>query len=102
MFSALVWGFGAGGLVYVTVGWLRWLEAGVWSQLLLIGGLIGWLVTYAFQAVKQNMTYHQQRIMRKRSLKTVKKSPRRTGAIQAEIDHVTSADKALREHKSNR
>ncbi len=55
--------FAAGGLAYVIlqVAGLDSLEAGVWSQLLLVGGLIGWLVTYAFRAVGQKMTYNQQR-----------------------------------------
>jgi len=54
MFSALVWAF------LSLVDWstscscgLDSLEAGVWSQLLLVGGLIGWLLTYAFRAVNQ-------------------------------------------------
>lgn len=101
--------FGAGGLVYVILqlAGLDGLEAGVWSQLLLIGGLIGWLVTYAFRAVKQNMTYHQQRqdyeeAFFKKRLEEI--TPEELAQIEAEIDHerVSSAEKALREHKSNR
>lgn len=55
--------FAAGGLAYVIlqVAGLDSLEAGVWSQVLLVGGLIGWVVTYALRAVNQKMTYHQQR-----------------------------------------
>jgi Protein of unknown function (DUF3007) len=54
--------FAAGGLAYLVlqaVG-LDNLEAGIWSQLLLVGGLIGWLLTYLFRAVTQGMTYNQQ------------------------------------------
>lgn len=55
--------FAAGGLVYIVlqVAGLNGLEAGIWSQLLLVGGLVGWVATYAFRAVGQKMTYHQQR-----------------------------------------
>jgi hypothetical protein len=59
-------GFGiflAGGLVYLLllqVG-LDNIHAGIWSQAVLVAGLIGWLLTYLFRAVNQKMTYHQQR-----------------------------------------
>lgn len=54
--------FVAGGLAYLLlkVAGLDSLEAGVWSQLLLVGGLIGWLLTYLVRALTQNMTYSQQ------------------------------------------
>jgi len=71
---------------------------------LLIGGLIGWLVFVLFRA-EHDLPPTAAKIMREAFFKkTVGKSPRRTGAGQAEIDHehVSSADKALREHKSNR
>jgi hypothetical protein len=55
--------FTAGGLAYIilNLAGLDRLEAGIWSQLLLVGGLIGWLVTYVLRATGQKMTYHQQR-----------------------------------------
>jgi len=55
--------FVAGGLAYIlfqVVG-LDSQHAGIWSQVLLICGLIGWVMTYLFRAVGQKMTYHQQR-----------------------------------------
>ncbi|HEY9672966.1 MAG TPA: DUF3007 family protein [Waterburya sp.] len=54
--------FAAGGVVYLLlqVAGLDGLEAGIWSQALLVAGLIGWLLTYLFRAVTQNMTYNQQ------------------------------------------
>ena len=55
--------FVAGGLVYVIlqiVG-LDSTNAGIWSQALLVAGLIGWLLTYVFRAVSKDMTYHKQR-----------------------------------------
>jgi hypothetical protein len=99
--------FAAGGLVYaiLQLAGLDSLEAGVWSQLLLVGGLIGWLLTYAFRAVNQKMTYHQQRqdyeeAFFKKRLEEI--TPAELAQIQAEIDQeqVASADKTLRDRKS--
>ena len=55
--------FVLGGLVYVVLQFagLNNLSAGIWSQVLLVAGLIGWLFTYIFRAVGNKMTYHQQR-----------------------------------------
>lgn len=58
-------GFGvflAGGLVYLALSLLGLdsLSAGIWSQVVLVGGLVGWLVSYLARAVTQNMTYNQQ------------------------------------------
>ena len=52
-----------GGLAYVglTLAGLNNFSAGIWSQVLLVAGLIGWLFTYVFRAVGNKMTYHQQR-----------------------------------------
>ena len=55
--------FVLGGLAYVILQFagLNKLSAGIWSQVLLVAGLIGWLFTYIFRAVGNKMTYHQQR-----------------------------------------
>ena len=55
--------FATGGLAYLTLQatGLDTMAAGIWSQLLLVGGLIGWVTTYAFRVGGQKMTYHQQR-----------------------------------------
>lgn len=55
--------FVAGGVVYaiLQVVGVDSLTAGVWSQALLVGGLVGWLVTYLTRVMRQDMTYHQQR-----------------------------------------
>lgn len=54
--------FVAGGLVYLAlrgIG-LDSQAAGIWSQVAFMAILIGWLLTYAFRAVTQQMTYNQQ------------------------------------------
>lgn len=54
--------FLAGGLAFLLlelVG-LDSQQAGIWSQALLVFGLIGWLLTYLFRAGTKQMTYNQQ------------------------------------------
>jgi hypothetical protein len=55
--------FVAGGVVYVLlqVAGLDGINAGVWSQALLVGGLVGWILTYLLRVFTSNMTYNQQR-----------------------------------------
>ncbi|MBR8836995.1 MAG: DUF3007 family protein [Stigonema ocellatum SAG 48.90 = DSM 106950] len=92
--DALGIGFGvfvAGGLAYVVlqrVG-LDSMEAGIWSQVLLVGGLVGWLLTYALRAAGKKMTYHQQRekyeeAFFKKRLDEI--PPEELAKIQAEIE----------------
>jgi hypothetical protein len=83
--------FVAGGLAYLLlqVAGLDSMNAGIWSQLFLIAGLIGWLVTYLFRAVTQNMTYSQQlkdyedAVLQKRLDEL---TPEELAKIQAEIE----------------
>lgn len=35
-------------------------NAGIWSQALLVGGLVVWVLSYLVRALTQNMTYNQQ------------------------------------------
>jgi hypothetical protein len=83
--------FVAGGLVYVglqLVG-LDSQKAGIWSQALLVFGLIGWLCTYLFRAVSNKMTYHQQRDEYEKAFlqkRLDELSPEELERIQAEIE----------------
>ena len=54
--------FVAGGLAFLVLqgAGLDSVSAGIWSQLLLVGGLIGWLASYLFRVQSKNMTYNQQ------------------------------------------
>ena len=54
--------FIAGGVAYLLlrVFGLSSQNAGVWSQVFLIAGLIGWVSTYLLRVVTQNMTYNKQ------------------------------------------
>ncbi len=54
--------FAAGGIAY----WLLQntgldsATAGIWTQAILVSGLIGWLLTYLLRALSHKMTYAQQ------------------------------------------
>jgi hypothetical protein len=83
--------FVAGGLAYLVLqlAGLNSLEAGIWSQLLLLGGLVGWLLTYLFRVGTKNMTYNQQlkdyedAVLQKRLEEL---TPEELAKLQAEIE----------------
>ncbi|MBK1990051.1 DUF3007 family protein [Sphaerospermopsis aphanizomenoides BCCUSP55] len=83
--------FLAGGLAYAIlqmVG-LDSQNAGIWSQALLVFGLIGWLATYLFRAVSKKMTYHQQRDEYEKAFlqkRLDELTPEELAKIQAEIE----------------
>lgn len=54
--------FAAGGIIYIVlqIAGLDSQKAGIWSQALLVGGLVGWLLTYLFRVGTKNMAYNQQ------------------------------------------
>lgn len=83
--------FLAGGLAFLVlelVG-LDSQQAGIWSQALLIFGLIGWLLTYLFRAGTKQMTYNQQlkdyeeAVLQKR---LAEMTPEELEKLQAEIE----------------
>ncbi|MGK7900710.1 MAG: DUF3007 family protein [Hormoscilla sp.] len=54
--------FAAGGIVYLLfqLAGLDGVSAGIWSQAVLVGGLVLWVLTYLFRVLTQKMTYNQQ------------------------------------------
>ncbi len=83
--------FVAAGLVYLVlqlVG-LDGIKAGIWTQALLVIGLIGWSLTYLFRVGTKNMTYNQQlkdyeeAVMQKR---LEEMSPEELAQFQQEIE----------------
>lgn len=54
--------FAAGWLLYFLfqVAGFDSLSAGIWSQVIFLGGLLGWLLTYLLRVATKNMTYNQQ------------------------------------------
>ncbi|NJR52273.1 MAG: DUF3007 family protein [Leptolyngbyaceae cyanobacterium CSU_1_3] len=83
--------FVVGGLAYLlleTIG-LDSMSAGIWSQVLLVGALIVWLVTYLTRVLSQNMTYNQQledyreAVLKKRFEEL---TPEELAKLQAEVE----------------
>ncbi len=54
--------FVAGGVIYLFLQLAGFdeLSAGIWSQVILVAGLVGWTMTYLFRVLSQKMTYNQQ------------------------------------------
>jgi hypothetical protein len=51
-----------GGLTYFFLQnrGLDGISAGIWSQVVLVGGLLAWIFSYLLRALTQKMTYNQQ------------------------------------------
>ena len=90
--------FIAGGVAYLIfqiVG-LDSLSAGIWTQALLVVGLIGWLSTYLFRVSNKNMTYNQQledyeqAVLEKR---LEEMTPEELAQLQAEVEAEKQAQK---------
>jgi Protein of unknown function (DUF3007) len=83
--------FVAGGLAYLllkVVG-LEGVQAGIWSQVALVLGLLGWVSTYIYRAMNQKMSYVQQ--LRDYEEAVIQKrfeemTPEQLAEFQAELD----------------
>lgn len=87
------------GLGVLVGGWVLYLilqgvgldsaGAGIWSQAILVGGLVGWVLTYLGRVLTKNMTYRKQlqdyeeAVLQKRLEEL---TPEELEKIQAEID----------------
>lgn len=93
--------FAAGGIIYLIlhVAGLDGFKAGIWSQAVLVGGLIGWLLTYLFRVGTKNMTYNQQMkdyedaVLQKR---LDEMTPEELAQLQAEIEQEKRSEAADR------
>ncbi|MGK7934562.1 MAG: DUF3007 family protein [Xenococcaceae cyanobacterium] len=80
-----------GGVVYVVfqVVGLDGVSAGIWTQTLLVVGLIGWVSTYLFRVSTKSMTYNQQledyeqAVLQKR---LEEMTPEELAKLQAEVE----------------
>jgi Protein of unknown function (DUF3007) len=89
--------FLAGGLLYagLRVAGLEPSNAGIWSQVLFLTVLLGWVSTYLFRVVGGKMTYNRQRddyetaFLQKR-LDAM--SPEELEALQTELDQEKQRD----------
>ncbi|HEY9596529.1 MAG TPA: DUF3007 family protein [Cyanophyceae cyanobacterium] len=93
--------FAAGGIIYfvLQVVGLDNFQAGIWSQAVLVSGLIGWLLTYLFRVGTKNMTYNQQikdyedAVLQKR---LEEMTPEELAQLQAEIEQEKRSEAADR------
>ncbi len=93
--------FAAGGIIYfvLQVVGLDDFQAGIWSQAVLVSGLIGWLLTYLFRVGTKNMTYNQQikdyedAVLQKR---LDEMTPEELAQLQAEIEQEKRSEAADR------
>ena len=84
-----------GGLLYglLQVVGIDAIQAGIWTQAVLIGGLVLWILSYLFRALTQNMTYNQQvqdykdAVLQKRLEEL---TPEELAKLQAEIEQENS------------
>lgn len=87
--------FAGGGLLYLLLQalGLNTLDAGIWSQFILVCGLIGWILSYLFRVVTKQMTYNQQlqdyqeAVLQKRLQEL---TPEEIEKLQAEIEQENS------------
>ncbi|NEP09746.1 MAG: DUF3007 family protein [Symploca sp. SIO1A3] len=83
--------FAFGGVTYIVlqIAGVDGQQAGIWTQLLLVVGLLGWVGTYLFRVANKNMTYNQQlkdyeeAVMEK---KLESMTPEQLAQLQAEIE----------------
>lgn len=83
--------FAAGGIAYLLLNFagLDDISAGIWSQVLLVGGVLGWTLSYLWRVSNSKMTYHQQlkdyeaAVLQKR---LEEMTPEEIEKLQAEID----------------
>ncbi|MEO0458698.1 MAG: DUF3007 family protein [Cyanobacteria bacterium P01_A01_bin.114] len=88
--------FATGGLLYLVLSLtaLDTISAGIWSQVIFVGGLLGWVATYLMRVVTQSMTYNQQlkdyedAVLEKR---LAEMSPEELAQLQAELEQEKAA-----------
>ncbi|GAB4545547.1 MAG: DUF3007 family protein [Pleurocapsa sp.] len=91
--------FLAGGLIYVVlqIAGFNSVDAGIWTQTLLVVGLVGWSLTYLVRVGSKNMTYNQQlkdyeeAVLQKR---LEEMSPEELAKLQDEIEAKTSSSES--------
>lgn len=57
----VVFAIGGAGYLALQFAGLDDINAGIWSQLVLVAIILGWSSTYLFRVANKNMTYDQQR-----------------------------------------
>jgi hypothetical protein len=87
--SVAVFALGGIGYLALKLAGVGDINAGVWSQLILVVVVLGWTVSYVFRVGTDKMTYAQQRREYEDAVfqqQLDKLSPEELEALQAEID----------------
>ncbi|MCY7367503.1 MAG: DUF3007 family protein [Chamaesiphon sp.] len=91
-----VFAIGGAGYLGLQLAGLDDINAGIWSQLILVAIILGWSSTYIFRVANKNMTYDQQRkeyedaVLQKRYDDL---TPQELAQLQAEIEQDRQKDK---------
>jgi phosphotransferase system glucose/maltose/N-acetylglucosamine-specific IIC component len=85
----VVFAIGGGGYLTLRSIGLDNIDAGIWSQLVLVGIVLVWSFSYVFRVATKNMTYNQQR--REHEEAVIQKryndlTPEQLAKLQAEIE----------------
>ncbi len=85
----IVFAIGGAGYLGLQYAGLDKIDAGIWSQLLLVGLILAWSFSYVFRVATKNMTYAQQlkdyeeAVLQKRLEEL---TPAQLAKLQAEIE----------------
>jgi phosphotransferase system glucose/maltose/N-acetylglucosamine-specific IIC component len=85
----VVFAIGGGGYLGLKSAGLDHIDAGIWSQLVLVGIVLAWSFSYIFRVATKNMTYDRQRqeyeeaVLQKRYDDL---TPEQLAQLQAEIE----------------
>ena len=85
----VVFAIGGAGYLGLKLAGLDSINAGIWSQVVLVGIVLAWLGSYVFRVATKNMTYNQQlkdyeeAVLQKRLEEL---TPEELAKLQAEID----------------
>jgi uncharacterized protein HemX len=91
----VVFGIGGAGYLGLQLAGLDNINAGIWSQLVLVAIILGWSFSYVFRVANKNMTYNQQRqqhedaVIQKRFEDL---TPEQLAKLQAEIEQERQKD----------
>lgn len=85
----VVFGIGGAGYLGLKLAGVGEIDAGIWSQLILVTIILAWSFSYVFRVATKNMTYNQQRkeyedaVIQKRFEEL---TPEALAKLQAEIE----------------
>jgi hypothetical protein len=89
MIGIVVFAIGGAGYLGLKSAGFDNIDAGIWSQLLLVGIILAWSFSYVFRVATKNMTYTQQikdyeeAVLQKRYAEL---TPEQLAKLQAEIE----------------